>query len=81
MAITIKGGWRKETYGHVYTAKALTETGRILAVVNIEVPLNVAVDIHQRFGEEWVREVERSAQDQVRRAASGWDAITEVAAG
>lgn len=71
---TVKGAWRTEGYGHVYTAKAVAQTGRILAVVNIEVPLDVGIDIRQRFGEAWVAEVERAAADQVTRAAHGWDA-------
>jgi hypothetical protein len=81
MPINIKGQWRKEAYGHIYTVKALTETGRILAIVNIEVPLDITVDIHQRFGENWVREVEHSAEDQVRRAASGWDTPARAVVG
>ncbi|MGD0770009.1 MAG: hypothetical protein ABSB42_17630 [Tepidisphaeraceae bacterium] len=75
----VKGEWRTENFGHVYTAKAVTETGRILAVVNIEVPLDVQMDIRDRFGAEWVKQVEQAAQNQVTQAAEGWNHPTQAA--
>jgi hypothetical protein len=69
----IRGEWRTEDFGHVYTVKAMTAAGRVLAAVNIEVPLDVLVDIRERFGEEWVRHVEQTAQEQVAQVANGWD--------
>ena len=69
----VKGQWRTESYGHVYTAKAVTPSGRILGVVNIEVPLDILVRIRDRFGDNWVDEVERSASAQVAQVAQGWD--------
>lgn len=70
---TVKGTWRKENYGHVYTAKAVTSTGRVLAVVNIEVPLDIQVDIRERFGGDWVEHVQQAARDQVTQVAEGWE--------
>jgi hypothetical protein len=70
----VKGEWRTEGFGHVYTAKAVAKTGRVLAVVNVEVPLDVMIDIRDRFGDDWVNHVQDSAHDQVRQAASGWNA-------
>lgn len=75
----VKGEWRKEDYGQIYTAKALTKTGRILAVVNVEVPLDVQMDIRQQFGDEWVNHVESAALDQVTQAANGWNRTANVA--
>jgi len=69
----VKGQWRREQYGHVYTAKAATPDGRILAVVNVEVPLDVAIDMRGRFGGDFVDEIERTAQEDVKRVAEGWE--------
>jgi hypothetical protein len=76
----VKGEWRKEGYGQVYTAKAVSKTGRILAVVNIEVPLDIQIDIRKRFGREWIDHVEQSARDQVTQVAEGWNHPAELAA-
>lgn len=70
----VVGEWRTEAYGHVYTAKALKKVSRrILAVVSIEVPLDVEMGIRDRFGEEWVTHVEQAAASQVRQVADGWN--------
>ena len=63
----------QEDYGQVYTAIAVKPSGRVLAVVNIEIPLDVQINIRERFGDEWVEQVEQSAADQVKRAAEGWN--------
>ena len=75
---TVKGEWRKESYAQVYTAMAVTKTGRILAVVNIEIPLDVQTDIRQRFGDEWVDHVQGAAHDQVTQVAEGWNRPAEA---
>lgn len=77
---SVKGEWYTEGYAHVYTAKAVAVSGRVLGVVNIEVPLDVRKDIRERFGDDWVKEVEKSALSQVTRVAEGWDATPAEAA-
>jgi hypothetical protein len=44
-----------------------------LAVVNIEVPLDIQVDIRERFGGDWVEHVQQAARDQVTQVAEGWE--------
>jgi hypothetical protein len=75
----VRGDWRTEDYGHIYTAKAVTKSGRILAVVNIEVPLDVEIGMRDRFGDDWVEHVEQAAQEQVTTVAHGWDIPADAA--
>mgnify|MGYP001495014778 CR=1 FL=1 len=67
----VKGEWHDEQIARVYTARAVTPTGRILAVVNIEVPLMVGVDLKDRFGAELIEEIERSAEEDASKIAAG----------
>ena len=68
---TIKGDWHDEEYGQVYTAKAVTPAGRILAIVHAEVPLMVGIDLVQAFGQEGRDEIVKAADDNARRIADG----------
>lgn len=69
----VKGQWHREQYGHVYTVKAANSNGRILAVVNVEVPIDPATDLRGRFGDDFVDEIERTANEDVKRVAQGWE--------
>jgi hypothetical protein len=74
MAKTVKkyntgGAWHNENYGQVFTAKAVTPTGRILAVVNVEVPLMVGIDLVEALGRQALEEIEKAAKDNASRLA------------
>ncbi|MGC8541321.1 MAG: hypothetical protein ACP5QA_11915 [Phycisphaerae bacterium] len=70
--IQVKGKWLKGNSGHTYTAHAINSSGRVLAAVSVEVPLDARFDMQTCFGPSYVRKVELAAAKQVREIASGW---------
>ncbi len=70
--IRVEGRWLKGNSGHTYTAHAINPSGRVLAAVRVEVPLDARFDMQTCFGSSYVRKVEQAAAKQVREIASGW---------
>jgi len=66
----IKGEWIKSESGRKYVAKAVTKTGQILAIVTVDVPIDVGVDFASYYGSEQLKtEIENAGQEQVRLIA------------
>lgn len=66
----IKGDWSKSESGQKYVAKAVTETGRILGIATVDVPIEVGVEIARYYGSEELKTtIEDTAKEQVRRLA------------
>ena len=67
---TIKAEWFKINTGQLYVVKAISKTNSNLAVVKVEIPLAVGVEIAQALGSAITREsVEAAAQQEAKRIA------------
>ncbi len=67
----IYADWFQADVGQVYSVKILNDSGRVLAVARVEVPLRVGHMLDERIGTAAVREIEqnvRSAAEAVARA-------------
>jgi hypothetical protein len=67
----IRREWRNESTGRVLTVTAVSPTGRVLAVVNVEIPVQVGVDLEDRFGAQVIDDVIKSAEANVTSLANG----------
>jgi len=66
----IKGDWINSESGQKYVAKAVTKKGRILAIVTVDLPIDVGVDFVFFYGPKLAKEtIEDAAQHQVRLLA------------
>ena len=69
--IMVKGDWRETPEGFVYTAKAVSKLGRILGIVNVNVPVDVAYNLRDIYGLDELEKIEKVAQEQVMTVAKG----------
>ena len=47
---TTKGEWKETNMGQVYTAKAISKKGRILAISSFEIPIAFGFDLINYYG-------------------------------
>ena len=71
MPHNVNANWHTEETGQVYTVTVSTPSSRVLAVVNVEVPLQPGHRLADRVGEEKVREIEEQARGIARAVADG----------
>lgn len=66
----INGEWVNSESGQKYVVRAVNKSGRNLAIVTVDVPVEVGVDFTLYFGSEHLRtEIEQAGQEQVRLIA------------
>lgn len=79
-SILLKERREDRPFGQLLTVTALSSSGRVLAVVEIHVPLAPGFKLSERIGSAAAAKIEEDARDLAMRIASGVQAAPQVQA-